>query len=252
MHFPFAPDDIDAVVFDIGGVFTVRDPRLVRAGMANGGFPLVGADEGFVRAHYEGVAALARARSEMIDVEHIDEYDPAFWRNYEVAYLLALGVEEGRVDEAIVAMTVEVFEKFPSPIWCHLLHENIAGFHRLIENEIPVAIVSNNDGTAERQMRDFAICQVGPGPLPSVAIVVDSGVIGVAKPNPGIFKPALDALGTAAARTLYVGDTLHADVHGAQNAGMLVVQLDPYDLHSEFDHARLPDVNALARALLGE
>ena len=57
--------------------------------------------------------------------------------------------------------------------------------------------------------------------------------------------------GTDPARTLYVGDTVHADVRGAQAAGMPVVQLDPYDLHADFDHLRLPTVAALADLLLG-
>jgi len=111
--------------------------------------------------------------------------------------------------------------------------------------------VSNNDGTAEAQMLELGVCQVGPGPLPSVRIVVDSGAIGIAKPDPAIFRPALEALGTDPARTLYVGDTVHADVRGARAAGMPVVQLDPYDDHAGFDHHRVTDLAALADLLEG-
>ena len=68
----------------------------------------------------------------------------------------------------------------------------------------------------------------------------------VAKPDPAIFAPALAALDTDPARTLYVGDTVHADVLGATAAGLPVVQLDPLDLHRDHDHWRLPDVGALA------
>ena len=71
-----------------------------------------------------------------------------------------------------------------------------------------------------------------------------------AKPDPAIFGPALAALGTDPARTLYVGDTVHADVHGATAAGMAVVQLDPYDHHAHFEHWRLPDLVALAEHLI--
>ena len=92
---------------------------------------------------------------------------------------------------------------------------------------------------------DFDLCQVGPGALTEVAAIVDSSVEGVAKPDPRIFQPALDALGTDPSRTLYVGDTVHADVHGADAAGMPVVQLDPYDLHADWGHWRLPDLAAL-------
>ena len=82
--------------------------------------------------------------------------------------------------------------------------------------------------------------------LPEVRIIVDSGVIGVRKPDPAIFAPALEALGTGADRTLYVGDTVHADVRGARAAGMAVVQIDPYDDHDGFDHDRIVDLVALA------
>ena len=249
MHFPYEASDIDAVVFDIGGVFTVRDPHFMRTGMGNAGLVISASDDHFVRAHYEGVAALAASLDPDIE-SHVDEYDPAFWRHYENAYFATLGIDGDRIEDAIAAMKVEVHEKLPHPIWRHLLQVNIDGFHRLIAHQIPVAIVSNNDGTAERQMVEFGICQVGPGPLPSVVVVIDSGVIGVAKPNPTIFKPALEALATAPARTLYVGDTVHADVNGARNAGMAVVQLDPFDLHAHFEHARVPNVTVLADLLL--
>ena len=69
------------------------------------------------------------------------------------------------------------------------------------------------------------------------------------EPDPAIFDPALEALGTARDRTLYVGDTVHADVLGAGRAGLPVVQLDPLDLHIDHDHWRLPDLDALARHL---
>jgi putative hydrolase of the HAD superfamily len=100
-------------------------------------------------------------------------------------------------------------------------------------------------------MRVFGVCQVGDGPLHPVAAIVDSGAIGVAKPDPAIFTPALDALGTEPARTLYVGDMVHADVRGAEAAGMPVVQIDPYDHHASFGHARVRDLDHLADLLFG-
>ena len=94
------------------------------------------------------------------------------------------------------------------------------------------------------------LARSGPGRFRAWRRQVDSAVFGIAKPDPAIFGPALDALGTDPARTLYVGDTVHADVGGATAAGMAVVQLDPYDLHGDFDHAPAADVAALADLLL--
>jgi putative hydrolase of the HAD superfamily len=154
------------------------------------------------------------------------------------------------MDEALHAMS-DLMSRVPiKDVWRQLLAENVAAFHRIAASGLPVAVVSNNDGTAEEQLRHLGICQVGPGPFTSVAAVVDSRLVGVAKPDPAIFQPAQDALGTEAARTLYVGDTVHADVRGARAAGMPVVQLDPYDLHADFGHSRVPDVAALADLLL--
>lgn len=239
------PSAIDAVVFDIGGVFAIRHLDPVRSGMSRAGFHLPDDADLFHEAHHHAVRALTNR----LDGEPVREGDRDFWRHFERGYLAHLGVPADRLDEAVEAMWAEM-PKESHPVWRRLLEDNIEGFRRIAAAGIPVAIVSNNDGTAEQQMIDFGICQVGDGPLPTVAIVVDSGVVGIAKPDPAIFTPALEALGTDPARTLYVGDTVHADVHGATAAGMPVVQLDPYDLHVDFDHARLPGVSALADLLL--
>lgn len=242
------PTTIDAVVFDIGGVFTVRHHEVISGALRPAGFDVPEDPAAYHRAHHDAV----RAMSDLLRAQNsVNEYEPEVWLNWERGYLRSLGVPDERLEEA-VRTVVGLFDKRAiNTIWCQLLDENVVAFQRIVAAGIPVAIVSNNDGTAEAQLKGFEICQAGPGPLPSVAIVVDSAVVGHSKPDPAIFAPALEALGTDPARTLYVGDTVHADVHGAQAAGMQVVQLDPYDLHTDFDHLRLPTVAALADLLLG-
>ena len=240
------PSRIDAVLFDIGGVFAIRNPDPVRAGMARGGFDLPEDRVRYHEAHFVAVRAL----TDVLDEDPINEYDPNFWRHFEYGYFGHLGVAAAELARAADVFRAEVYAKATTHIWSELLPTNIAAFHRIAGGGIPVGIVSNNEGTAEQQMIDYGICQVGPGPLPVAACVIDSTVVGIAKPDPAIFLPALEAIGTAAARTLYVGDTVHADVRGATAAGMPVVQLDPYGLHAHLPHARLPDVAALAALLL--
>src|SRR5690242_2238359 len=53
--------------------------------------------------------------------------------------------------------------------------------------------------------------------------VVISAELGVAKPDPAIFRAALDRLGAAAADAMHVGDSLDADVAGARAAGLEAV-----------------------------
>jgi len=102
-----------------------------------------------------------------------------------------------------------------------------------------IAIVSNADGTVEAQLRADGICQVGPGDGVDVDVVLDSGVLGVGKPDPAIFRLALDAVGVAPERALHVGDTPAADVAGARAAGVHAVLVDPYDHHPDADVVRI-------------
>ena len=243
---PIDATTLDAVVFDIGGVFTIRHHDFVRSALVGGGFDAPSDPLAYHRAHHEAV----RAMSDLLaDSDAVHEYEHSMWVHWERGYVRGLGVADSQVEAAAEAVMAMASTTDVKDMWRQLLDENIEGFRRIVASGMPVAIVSNNDGTAEAQLRHFGICQVGDGPLPSVAIVVDSGVEGVAKPDPAIFRPALKALGTDPARTLYVGDTVHADVRGAEAAGMRVVQLDPYDLHADFAHARLATVAALADLL---
>jgi FMN phosphatase YigB (HAD superfamily) len=243
---PVRWDSIDAVVFDIGGVFLIRHPEPVQNGMTRAGFQMP-AHEGtkYHDAHYHAVRALTDVTGD----GNINEYSREFWINFEHAYLKFLGIETHDLDRAVEGMFTEVFQKEAHPIWRMFLHDNIEAFKSLGASGMPIAIVTNNDATAEAQMRDFAICQVGPGPLTNVAAIVDSGVLKIAKPDPAIFLPALEALGTEPSRTLYVGDTVHADVVGATRAGMPVVQLDPLGLHGHLPHTRASGVAEVVRLL---
>jgi 2-haloalkanoic acid dehalogenase type II len=51
-------------------------------------------------------------------------------------------------------------------------------------------------------------------------IILTSAAVGIRKPHPRIFQMALDRWGASPGRAVMVGDTLGADVLGAQNAGM--------------------------------
>ena len=238
--FEIDPQNIDAVVFDIGGVFAIRNPAPIRRGMARAGFLVSEDDAVFHAAHHYAVRRLAE-----VSMDGLHEQSPEFWAHFETEYLTRIGLRPDDIVDGMKAMRDEVFLKEPKPIWNYLLSDNITGFHRIAAIR-PIAIVSNNDGTAAQQMELFGICQVGEGPLPQAAAIIDSGVVGIAKPDPRIFEPALNALNTVPERTLYVGDTVHADVNGSRAAGMPVCHLDPYDLHADFGHWRLPGLMALA------
>jgi putative hydrolase of the HAD superfamily len=82
---------------------------------------------------------------------------------------------------------------------------------------VGVAVVSNWDCSLPEALAGAGI---------EVAHVVASGSCGCSKPDPGIFRVALDALGVAPGRTLHVGDTEETDGVGARAAGIDVRIVD--------------------------
>jgi putative hydrolase of the HAD superfamily len=56
-------------------------------------------------------------------------------------------------------------------------------------------------------------------------VVVVSGAVNKRKPSPEIFNRTLKALGVSAAETVFVGDTMDADIEGAKSVGMKAVYI---------------------------
>jgi putative hydrolase of the HAD superfamily len=56
--------------------------------------------------------------------------------------------------------------------------------------------------------------------------IVVSGDHGFRKPDRRLFRLALDGLGVAAEKTMYVGNDMHRDIFGAREAGMWTVMFD--------------------------
>ena len=55
--------------------------------------------------------------------------------------------------------------------------------------------------------------------------IIDSETVGVKKPNPKIFKYALDLSKTTGSKSLMIGDSLEADILGSLNCGFLAIHL---------------------------
>ena len=75
-------------------------------------------------------------------------------------------------------------------------------------------------------------------------------MLGVTKPAPAIFQAALDRVGVSAADAIMVGDSLKADVLGAQAAGIRAALIDPGDLYRDAGGRGSPDFADFARSLL--
>ncbi|MCM1076867.1 MAG: HAD family hydrolase [Bacteroides sp.] len=89
--------------------------------------------------------------------------------------------------------------------------ESAATLRRLAET-YPLALVTNFYGNINAVLEDFAIRKY-------FKAVIESATAGVRKPEPEIFRLALNALGLPADRTLVVGDSLGKDIIPAETIG---------------------------------
>jgi putative hydrolase of the HAD superfamily len=211
---------VSAILLDAGGVMIFPQPDLLRPPLqALGISPDV---EAFERAHYRAMVVQ--------DLAGTPPVAGTWWREYLVGYLAACGVAEDRCRE----LAVEVAEATAGRAWTHVGTGVMAGLQALAALALPMGVVSNSDGTVQAELRRLGVCYAPDGQEPAesgvqVGVVVDSAVVGIAKPDPAIFGIALAAIGVPASGTvLYVGDSLRYDVAGARAAGLQPVHLDPY------------------------
>jgi len=80
--------------------------------------------------------------------------------------------------------------------------------------------------------------------------LVVSGILGVEKPDPRIFREALRVSGARPGEAVHLGDLLGVDVAGARSAGIRPVLVDPADLYREADCERVPSLAAFADRLI--
>lgn len=224
-------DGVDAVVVDAGGVLLVPDPDAVRRELAT--FGVEPDDDACLRAHF----------ASMREVDRIARVD---WPTVDRCFARSIGVPEARVDQSI---------PFIDNIYMGNRWVPAAGAaEALIDLQaagVPLAVVSNAGGTMEEQLLQHDICSVDSEAHARVAIVVDSHVVGVEKPDPKIFTFALDELGLAADRCIYVGDTVYFDVQGARAAGLWPVHIDPFGFCPDRDdHAHAASLREVANAVI--
>jgi len=236
-----------AILLDAGGVLVFPAPSHVLPPLRAAGLdPDLATLE---RAHYQAMADQ--------DAAEVPPASATWWRNYLVPYVAACGVAQDRCEAVADQMAGQVAGRS----WAHAGLGAHDGLRAVAALGIPIGVVSNSDGSVEADLRSVGLCYApAPAGLPAapvpdgavpVGVIIDSAVVGVAKPDPAIFAIALGALGVPPGGTvLHVGDSLRYDVAGALAAGLQPVHMDPFSLcPAPDDHLhirRLADLPALA------
>ncbi len=148
----------------------------------------------------------------------------------------SLGVDEeacGRVIELLDA------EHAARHIWCGPDPDAARVVEELKRAGLAVAVVSNTeDGRALDALEAAGLAS-------HFDLVIDSHLVGCRKPDPAIFRLALERLGVEARDAAFVGDSYEADAMAARRAGLRPVLLDPLGLHEACDCPRISRLGEL-------
>jgi putative hydrolase of the HAD superfamily len=105
-----------------------------------------------------------------------------------------------------------------------------------------LGVISNYEAWLEDLLEDLGLSALLP-----VRIV--SGIEGVEKPDPAIFRLALDRVDLPPADVVYVGDVPDFDYDPPAALGMFTVLIDRRERHADFAGARVTDLRDLVPLL---
>lgn len=100
------------------------------------------------------------------------------------------------------------------------LYDDVPEFLQVLSGRVALGLVSNGAGDTQRERLMWFDLER------RFEVVAISGELGFAKPDPAIFRFALEKLGFLAQDVWHVGDSLSSDVVGAQAAGIGAVWLN--------------------------
>ena len=176
------------------------------------------------RAHYDAVRMLDSGRA----------------GSYVGALCAALGVRETAAIEAL--RRVDDRARSGKVLWSEPTPGAVAAIVALRRAGTRVLIVSNSDGHAAENLGEAGI--LAATGLAAEA-VIDSTVVGSAKPEPRIFEVALALAETRAGEAVHVGDMLSTDVAGAHAVGLTPIHIDPYRRCRRRDHLHVRSLAGL-------
>jgi HAD superfamily hydrolase (TIGR01509 family) len=102
-----------------------------------------------------------------------------------------------------------------------------------------LGVISNSDGGVQEALRAAEIADC-------FECIIDSAHVGVEKPDPAIFRAALNAMEVHAGESVYIGDIYSIDILGARSVGMRGILIDPFAI---CEHKDCPRITSLAELL---
>lgn len=155
-----------------------------------------------------------------------------------------------QADEATLRAALDALYAVTQANW-YLEEDTLPTLQALLEQGYRLGLVSNtSDDKNVQQLLDRWELR------PFFEVIATSAGLGLRKPDPGIFRFALDRLGVPPAAAVMIGDTPEADILGANHIGLYsiwvtrrAVRSDPAPARPDATVARLDEIPALLAAL---
>ena len=208
-----------AVLFDVGGTLTHPDwQRLAALARAEAGreFDAAELDRVFKDGLREVDSCLKQNVPPPFDTTR---------RNWTFARMFGgLGLDDDSCERLRARLDALHDERH---LWCGVDPAAARVLDAIHAAGLRTAAISNTeDGRLEELMRLVGLAE-------RFDFMLDSFVVGVRKPDPAIFRLALERLGLEPRAAVYVGDSYGHDALPAISLGLGAVLVDPLDLHPE-------------------
>jgi putative hydrolase of the HAD superfamily len=219
---------VKALLFDFGGTLAFLDYELLAREFSRSGRKLDALALEY--AEYQGRAMLDRF---MMGERRGDVNDG--YQQFFRGWMRAAGIPEEEVPEYAVRFQEIHRER---TLWHVVRPGTVEALERLKSQGFKLAVVSNADGNVERDAKDFGLAAF-------FDTIVDSHVVGVAKPDPQIFHIALERLGVTPKEARFAGDIYSIDMVGARAAGIEGALIDQHDRYHWVEHRKIRHVGQL-------
>jgi REG-2-like HAD superfamily hydrolase len=207
-----------AVFLDAGGTIIHLDRAFILDSLAQ---------RGLHRTEAQFIAAdrAARKRVGVIMRSGEPSDDTSRWHTYMQTMLHELACS-GADAEYVQQLVTQRYQE--GTLWSIIVQGTAEALETLRSRGLILGVVSNADGRVERFIERAGL-------LAHVDFVIDSGAVGVEKPDPRIFRIACERAGVQPQEAVHVGDVYEIDVLGARAAGIRAVLIDPDRRHAQQD-----------------
>lgn len=218
-----------ALLFDFGGTLAFLDYELLAREFSREGRKLDAL--ALEHAEYAGRAAIDRHLMSEGNAHATNAAYELFFRGW----MAAAGIPEEEFRECAAKFAAIHRE---ATLWRVVRPGTFEALDAFKSAGYKLAIVSNAEGQVEDDAKRFGLAKY-------FDVIIDSHVVGVAKPHPRIFQIALERLGVAPDEVRFAGDIYSIDVEGARAAGIEARLVDQHRRYTWVEHQKIRHIGEM-------